>query len=88
MKGGSVPSQPNYNQGAVCGYLTNSGGGGGGGGGGIVSQDQFDNAVTSNGFPTPGTDQYNGFINSLNTAQISTSLEAAMYLAQLLHESG
>lgn len=53
-----------------------------------VSWDEFKNAVKKNGFPTPKRDQYDGFVRSLGDAGIKDKREAAMYLAQMIHESG
>ena len=52
-----------------------------------VTQDQFNRAVTSSGYPTPRPDQYQGFKNGLSKGDISTKREAAMALAQFMHES-
>ena len=56
----------------------------------IVSRQEFNDALARNGFsPPPSQAQYSGFINSLRVAQIGNNkMEAAMYLAQLIHESG
>ncbi|OXA57095.1 acidic endochitinase SP2 [Folsomia candida] len=53
----------------------------------LVSQSEFQNGVTSNGFPPPSAAQYNGFVKSLGAGSISSKMEAAMFLAQTLHES-
>jgi hypothetical protein len=53
-----------------------------------VPEGQFQSGVTSNGFPRPSSAQYQGFINSLGNAGITSKMEAAMFLAQLLHEAG
>lgn len=53
-----------------------------------ITQSQFNQAVTSNGYPTPTAAQYNAFVGSLSKGGIVYKLEAAMYLAQLIHESG
>lgn len=63
-------------------------GNGGGGSGSSVSQQEFNNAVTGNNYPHPSGEKYSGFINGLSRGQIKTKLEAAMALAQFLHESG
>ncbi|CAL8128785.1 unnamed protein product [Orchesella dallaii] len=64
------------------------GGGGGGGGAAFVTYDQFRQAVTSNGFPAPSQEQYNNFNTyARQQGRISTTEEAAMALAQFLHES-
>ena len=43
--------------------------------------------MTSNGYPTPSAEQYRGYINGIPKGGISTKREAAMALAQFLHES-
>ncbi|CAL8128831.1 unnamed protein product [Orchesella dallaii] len=66
------------------------GGGGGGskGSGGFVNYKEFSNAVTSNGYPAPSQEQYKNFnAYARRTGKISSKQEAAMALAQLLHES-
>ncbi|CAL8128543.1 unnamed protein product [Orchesella dallaii] len=62
--------------------------GDGGSGTGFVNYNQFSQAVTSNGYPAPSQEQYNNFNNyARQQGKISTTQEAAMALAQLLHES-
>lgn len=56
-------------------------------GGGLVTCTQFTNAVTSNGYPAPTQAQCTAFNQGLSKGSISTSQEAAMALAQFLHES-
>ncbi len=54
----------------------------------FVSFDQFTNAVTSNRYPAPSQEQYNNFNKHARTlGKINDVQEAAMALAQLLHES-
>jgi len=53
-----------------------------------ISQNEFRSAVTSNGYPSPSTSQYNSFMSQMSRGQINTKQEAAMALAQFLHESG
>ncbi|XP_014279388.1 uncharacterized protein [Halyomorpha halys] len=53
-----------------------------------ITWERFKSAVTANKFPPPSKEQYRGFVHSLNYAGIKNEREAAMYLAQLLHESG
>ncbi|CAL8128799.1 unnamed protein product [Orchesella dallaii] len=54
----------------------------------LISFSQFSNAVTKNGGPTPSQEQYNNFNNFARIrGRISTVQEAAMALAQILHES-
>ncbi|ODM90349.1 hypothetical protein Ocin01_16330 [Orchesella cincta] len=54
----------------------------------LVTFTQFQNAVTNNQGPIPTEEQYNNFINiAQSRGRISTVEEAAMALAQLLHES-
>ncbi|KAJ6223456.1 hypothetical protein RDWZM_002001 [Blomia tropicalis] len=54
----------------------------------LVSWDEFLHAITSNGYPTPRRDQYNAFVHRLPTGSINNKVEAAMFLAQILWESG
>ena len=78
IKGGSDSSPP-------------SGGGDGGGNGGVgVSFDQFVKAVTSsNGYPTPSQAQYDSFNNNYASAGgITSNRELAMFLSEILWESG
>jgi len=58
-----------------------------GSGNGFVTYNQFSQAVTSNGYPAPSQEQYNNFNTYARQGKISTTQEAAMALAQLLHES-
>ncbi|XP_014279386.1 uncharacterized protein [Halyomorpha halys] len=53
-----------------------------------ITWDQFRSAITTNGFPLPSEAQYEGFVHTLEYAGITTKREAAMFLAQLIHESG
>jgi chitinase len=53
-----------------------------------ISQSEFNNAVTGAGFPAPSADVYNGFTAGLGKSLISSKQEAAMFLGQVLHESG
>lgn len=54
----------------------------------LVSYDEFSNAVTQNGYNQPSQDQYLNYVTQLTSSGgISTKLEAAMCLAQLIHES-
>ncbi|CAG7830153.1 unnamed protein product [Allacma fusca] len=55
--------------------------------GNLVTEAQFKNAVKSSGYPTPTTSQYSAFVHNLPKAGISTKQEAAMALAQFIHES-
>ncbi|KAG4076278.1 hypothetical protein HA402_014827 [Bradysia odoriphaga] len=57
------------------------------GGQGLVSYDQFSNAVVSNGYPRPSQAVYDAYIQGLPRGSISSKEEAAMALAQFLHES-
>lgn len=54
----------------------------------LVSWQEFSSAVTSSGYPQPRQDQYNAFANRLSTGLISNKVEAAMFLSQILWESG
>jgi len=54
-----------------------------------VTSSQFSSAVTSNGFPTPTAAQYSTFVSNAGPAGgITTKRELAMFLAEILHESG
>ncbi|XP_014289628.1 uncharacterized protein [Halyomorpha halys] len=54
----------------------------------MISYQQFCDAVTNNGFPRPSRAQFDGFIRAVDYAGINSKREAAMFLAQLIHESG
>lgn len=54
----------------------------------LVSWDEFHNALTSSGYGMPHQDQYNAFANRLGTGDIHNKVEAAMFLAQIIWESG
>lgn len=59
-----------------------------GGGSNIsISQAEFDASVTSCGYPKTSDDKYNAFSDGLAKSTIKTKREAAMLLAQILHES-
>ena len=50
---------------------------------------EFSNSLTQNGFPAPSNLQYSNFVNGLTSqGGITTKREAAMFLAQIMHESG
>ena len=50
---------------------------------------EFSNALTQNGFPAPSSTQYTNFVNGMSSqGGITTKREAAMFLAQIMHESG
>src|SRR5258708_316378 len=54
----------------------------------LLSSSEFTKAVTQSG-PAPRADQYNAFNNNIQKAGgINTKLEAAMFLAEILWESG
>lgn len=52
-----------------------------------MSFNEFSNAVVSNGYPQPSQAVYNAFVQGLPKGSISSREEAAMALAQFLHES-
>ena len=53
------------------------------------SKNEFSAALTRNGFPAPSNEQYTNFVNGISSqGGIATKREAAMFLAQILHESG
>ena len=50
--------------------------------------DEFNQAVTSNGYPKPTQDQYTNFITEATpVGKITTRRELAMFLANILLES-
>lgn len=53
----------------------------------LVSQAEFNQAVTINGYPTPTHNQWVTFINGLAYGLITTRQQAAMALTQFMHES-
>ena len=54
----------------------------------LVSWEEFTHAITSSGYPAPKRNQYDAFIHRLPAGQINNKVEAAMFLAQILWESG
>ena len=52
------------------------------------TSDEFNSAVTSAGFPAPTSAQYNGFNGHTANGGFSTKRELAMFLAEILWESG
>lgn len=48
----------------------------------------FDNAFTSNGYPPPTDAQYDDFINGIPSTGISSKRELAMFVAQVMHNTG
>jgi len=62
--------------------------GGGGGDGDFADFNQFSRAITSNGYPAPSQEQFRNFNQyARSVGRIGNTQEAAMCLAQLLHES-
>jgi len=54
----------------------------------LVSYEEFSNAVTSTGYPTPSQYQYDVFVGSAGPkGSITTKQEAAMALVHFIHES-
>ena len=50
---------------------------------------EFSQALAVNGYPAPSTQQYNNFINGASSqGNITTKRELAMFLSQIMHESG
>ena len=50
---------------------------------------EFSNALILNGYKEPTVEQYNNFVNGAPTqGKITTKRELAMFLAQIVHESG
>lgn len=56
--------------------------------GGIVTKEQFKAAVQACGFPTPTDEQYNNAVTQIGKGDISTKMEFAMFLTQIIWESG
>jgi len=88
----SIPAKV-YKQGVVTGLSPAGQSSGGGGGGsscsGLVSFSQFSSAVTSSGYPTPNNAQYCAFVSQAASAGgITTTRELAMFLSEILWESG
>lgn len=52
-----------------------------------MSEEEFNNAVVSNGYPKPEKAVFDAFVQGLAKGSISSKEEAAMALAQFLHES-
>ena len=50
---------------------------------------EFSDALTQNGYPAPTLVKYTNFVNGLSSqGGITTKREAAMFLAEIIHESG
>jgi len=79
LKAGTDPLM--WNEGVTSGRLE------GGGGGELVSWDEFNNAVTSLGYPGPSRAQYDSFAQGLPRGSIATKEEAAMALTHFAWES-
>jgi hypothetical protein len=61
----------------------------GGGTTGSITYEMFTLAFTSNGFPAPTLTQFSNFNNNYaSRGRISSVREAAMFVAQIIHESG
>ena len=57
--------------------------------GNVPSPQEFSSALTLNGFRAPSSEQYTNFINGVSLKGGMTSKrEMAMFLAQIMHESG
>ena len=54
----------------------------------LPSADLFDKAVVSAGFYLPSKEVYEGFKKSFHAAGFRSEREVAIFLAQILHESG
>ncbi|KAJ1969351.1 hypothetical protein H4R35_006163 [Dimargaris xerosporica] len=63
-------------------------GGGGSGSGSLMTCDEFNKAVTSSGYSAPSQAQCQAFQTQFSKADVSSKLEAAMLVAQLIWESG
>ena len=53
-----------------------------------MSQTEFSNTVTTSGYQAPTLAQYNAFSSQLPTGGITTTIEACMFLANVIHETG
>ena len=53
-----------------------------------ISQETFNSAVTANNYPKPKSAQYTAFIAGVKKSGITSKRELAMFLSQILHESG
>jgi hypothetical protein len=54
----------------------------------LISQDEFNEAFTSCGYDKPSANHYKYFIEFMPLGKISSKREVAMFLAQVMHESG
>lgn len=55
---------------------------------GSVTYQEFSNALLYNGYRAPTYEQYRNFINGALSQGITSKRELAMFLAQIIHESG
>ena len=53
----------------------------------VPSKEEFDSAVTQNGFSQPTDAQYTAFAKGVDSATFSSKREVAMFLGEILHES-
>ncbi len=53
-----------------------------------VTQEEFNLALTLNGYPTPTLNQWRNFAAKAGLGRITSKRELAMFLAQTIHESG
>ena len=54
----------------------------------LITQSEFEKAITTNGYPQPSSIQYHNLVNQAGTkGQIYSKLELAMFLAQIMWES-
>ena len=54
----------------------------------VPTKEEFINAFTANKFPVPRDCQYIGFVNGIDAETFSSKREVAMFLANLMQESG
>lgn len=53
-----------------------------------ITEKQFRDALEFNRYPKPSSNKYTDFMKACKLAEIDDMTEAAMFLAQLIHESG
>jgi hypothetical protein len=56
--------------------------------GGLITQSEFNNALTSNGYPLPTTEQYQNLVTQAGPkGGINSKQQLAMFLAEIMWES-
>ena len=57
-------------------------------GGSLISQNEFEKAIVTNGYPQPSSIQYYNLVNQAGSkGNIYSKLELAMFLSQIMWES-